>query len=113
MNEGTAITIAEHKMKELGVGKNYILRYRHFRLDPYEVREIKGQNHVYILTYPFFNISILSKAGIYDLEDNGVNELQHVHTGKIRIENKSNVRLDAKFIQVIPTTTNKNPKNDL
>lgn len=102
MNEGTAINIAEHKMKELGVGENYILRYRHFRLDPLEEREIKGENHIYILTYPFFNIKVSSKAGVYDLEDDGINELQHVHRGIIRIKNKSNVRLDVKFIQVIP-----------
>ncbi|NOQ75641.1 MAG: hypothetical protein GQ574_26775 [Crocinitomix sp.] len=102
MNEGTAITIAEHKMKELGVGDNYILRYRHFRLDPNEVREIKGENHLYILTYPFNDIKISSKAGVYDLKDDGINELQYVHRGVIRIENKSGVRLDAKFIQAIP-----------
>lgn len=112
MNEGTAITIAEHKMKELGVGENYILRYRHFRLDPNEVREIKGENHLYILTYPFYNIKVSSKAGVYDLEDDGINELQHVHRGIIKIENKSNVRLDVKFIQAIPMNEDQMPTSD-
>lgn len=102
MEEGTAMKIAEHKMKELGVGENYILRYRHLRLDPNEVREIKGENHLYIMTYPFFNITVSSKAGVYDLEDDGINELQHVHRGIIKLENKSSGRLDVKFIQVIP-----------
>lgn len=103
MNEGTAIIIAEHKMKELGVGDNYILRFRHFRLDPNEVREIRGENHLYILTYPFYNIRVYSNAGVYDLEDTGANELQHIHKGRIRLENPTGSRIDAKFIQVIPT----------
>ena len=46
MNEGTAIEIAEGKMRELGVGEDYILRYRHLRLDPKEKRKLKGENHL-------------------------------------------------------------------
>ncbi len=103
MNEGTAIIIAEHKMRELGVGDNYLIRFRHFRLDPKEVLEIRGENHLYILTYPFYNIRVSSKTGIYDLADNGINEMQHIHRGIIRVENPTGSRIDAKFIQVIPT----------
>ena len=102
MNEGTAVEIAKGKMKELGVGENYILRYRHFRLDPLEKLTIKGRNELFIFIYPFYNITIESKMGLYDLEDEGLNELQHVHRGTITVTNKSKVRLDAKFIQAIP-----------
>lgn len=102
MNEGTAIEIAKGKMKELGIGDDYIIRYRHLRLDPKEERIIKGGNELFIFIYPYYNITIESKLGIYDLEDEGLNELQHVHRGTVIITNKSNIRLDAKFIQVIP-----------
>ncbi len=109
MNEGTAIEIAKCKMKELSV-ENYILRYRHLRLDANEKREIKAENHIYILTYPFYNLRIKSKAGIYDLADDGLNELQHVHRGLLQLENQSNVRLDVKFIQAIPMNDNQTKK---
>ena len=101
MNEGTAIEMAREKMKELRV-KDYILRYRHIRLDGKEKRVIKAENEIYVLTYPFYNLKLQSKAGIYDLADDGLNELQHVHRGILELENQSNVRLDVKFVQAIP-----------
>jgi len=102
VNEGTAIEVAKSKMKELGVGENYIIRYRHLRLDSQEKRRIKGENHLYILIQPTYWIKVKSKAGIYNMSDNGINELQHIHRGLIEVENPSRRRLDAKFIQVIP-----------
>ena len=111
MEEGTGIAIAKNKMKELGIAEcDYILRYRHFRLDPNEKREIKGDNHYFILIYPYFNVKLESKMGIYDMEDDGVNELQHLHSGLIKIENQSRIRLDVKFIQVIPVEKSEDEK---
>ncbi|MCH2216323.1 MAG: hypothetical protein MK086_14245 [Flavobacteriales bacterium] len=90
-------------MKELGLAEeDYIIRYRHFRLDPEEKREIKGDNHYYFFIYPYYNIRVESKTGLYDMDDDGVNEMQHYHTGLIKLENQSKNRMDAKFIQIVP-----------
>ena len=102
MNEGTAIEIAESKMRELGVGEDYILRYRHLRLDPKEKRKLRGENHLYILISPEHEIKVASKAGIYDLSDTGINEIQYIHRGLILVENLVKMRVDVRFIQVIP-----------
>lgn len=102
MNEGTAIEIAQSKMKELGVGENYIIRYRHIRLDPQEKKGLKGENHLYILIKPDDLVKVKSKTGIYDMSDAGINEMQHLHSGLIEIENGSKGRIDVKFLQVIP-----------
>ena len=102
MNEGTAIDIAKGKMKELGVGDDYIIRYRHLRLDPHEKIEIKAYNEYYILTAPHYRIKITSKTGIYDMRDNGLNEMQHMHSGSIQLQNQASWRLNIRFIQVIP-----------
>lgn len=102
MNEGTAIEIARCKMKELGIGKRYVLRYRHFRLDANESTTIKGENNLYILIEPSDLLRVSSKAGIYNMSDAGANELQHVHRGLIKVFNSASVRLDARFLQVIP-----------
>lgn len=112
MNEGTAIEMAKEKMKEQCV-EEFILRYRHFRLDANEKRVVRAENQVFVLTYPFYNLKLKSKSGLYDLADDGLNELQHVHTGIIELENQSSVRLDVKFIQAIPihkTITEKQEK---
>ena len=102
MNEGTAIEIAEQKMKELGIGKDYIIRYRHLMLDPQQKKEIKGENHLYILIQPNSGIMVASKAGIFNMGDTGINEQQYIHRGLILIESFLKSRIDVKFIQVIP-----------
>lgn len=102
MNEGTAIELARRKMKEMGVGKKYILRYRHFRLSPSEKITIRGENHLFILIDPPYRIKVKSKAGIYNMVDQGINELQHIHRGLIVVENPISRTLDTRFIQVIP-----------
>lgn len=102
MNEGTAIEIAEQKMKELGVGKEYIIRYRHLMLDAGEKKKIKGENHLYILVQPDLGIMVASKAGIYNMRDAGINEQQYIHRGQLLIESFLRSRIGVKFIQVIP-----------
>jgi hypothetical protein len=102
MEEGTAIAVAKGKMKEIGIGDEFILRYRHFRLDPQETRVVKADNQYFILIYPYFNVKVKSKRGLYDMDDDGINELSHLHSGSIEITNQTNVRMDAKFLQVIP-----------
>lgn len=110
MKEGTALEIAERKMYELGVGSNYLIRYRHILLDPKEKVKIKGQNQLYILIEPDGNCKVASKSGVYDERDVGINELQYSHRGTIEIVNLTSSRSGIKFIQVIPNTNCK-PKN--
>lgn len=101
MDEGTALKFGAIKMCEQGV-KKYISRYRHLRINPYESVEINAGNDIYIIIYPYYNVRVESKAGIYDTRDNGLNEMQHIHRGVIKVENQSKIRLDVKFIQFIP-----------
>lgn len=113
MTEGTAIEFAKLKMRELGVGDNYILRYRHIRLDPSEKIKVKGENHMYLLIDPEDLIKVSSKAGIYDVQDTAINELQHVHRGLIEVENLDLVRVSARFLQVIPLIKEKQDGNNV
>ncbi|MBD3637201.1 MAG: hypothetical protein HUJ25_07620 [Crocinitomicaceae bacterium] len=106
MREGTAIEIAKFKMKELGVGKRYILRYRHFVLDSLEKKQIKAENNLYILIAENAEIKIESKTGVFDLKDEGINEQQHIHRGLINLENFDKQIQAIRFIQVIPILKN-------
>lgn len=101
MNEITAIEIAKSKMKEQNV-KDYVLRFRHLRLDSQEVREISAENELFIMLerMPFFRVK--SKAGIFDLQDTALREIQHVHTGKITITNTIAQSMIMMFLHVIP-----------
>lgn len=101
MDEGTAIKFGEIKMREQAI-ENYLMVYRHLRVDRLETLEINAGNDIYILTYPYYNVRVESKAGIYDTKDEGLNEMQHIHRGIITIQNQSTIILDVKFIQIIP-----------
>lgn len=102
MTEGTAIEFAEQKMRELGFGSNYLIRYRHYRLDQNEKRIIKGENHHFFLIGDPEVIKVKSRMGIFDLNDPGINELQHHHSGRIQIENLETETVSVRFIQAIP-----------
>ena len=101
MNEITAIEIAKSKMRELNV-EDYILRYRNLRLESQERRTISAENEFYIVIQRNPVIEIKSKAGIYDLQDVALREIQHVHTGKIEIVNKVAQTFTVALLQVIP-----------
>ena len=103
MNEGTAIDFAQKRMKEMGVD-TYMIRYRHLQIAPLATISLDGQNHLYYLIQPNQYIRVKSKAGIFDVQDNAVNEMQHVHRGKMTIKNLyQNRYLQVMFIQVIPS----------
>lgn len=107
MNEGTAIEIAECRMREMGIAKeDYFLRYRHFQLGSNAQKQIQAANELFILAAPAVGIIIRSKAGIYNLSDAGVDEQQHVHRGEIKIGNLLNEAVQLRFIQVIPKEKN-------
>jgi len=103
MTEGLAIELAKQKMLELGVGENYLIRFRHFQIAPLSQVKLKGFNELLILVRPDYNVKVYSKAGIYNEQDNGINEMQYVHRGVTVIFNqKKDAYLQVKVLQVIP-----------
>lgn len=103
MTEGLAIEIAERKMKELGVGDNFLIRLRHFQIPPASKIELDAENELLILVKPDEYVKMYSKAGIFNLRDNRINEMQYIHRGKTWIINQETKRyLQVKIIQVIP-----------
>lgn len=103
MTEGLAIEIACAKMQELGIGKDYLLRYRHFQLQGSETMNLKSDNDLFILLTPEADTRVYSRMGIFDLKDFAVSEMQYIHSGNITIENL-NIKfpIQVKFLQVIP-----------
>ena len=104
MTEGLAIEVACAKMQELGVGKDYLIRYRHFQILPSGQLILKDKNDLMILLTPDVDTRVQSRTGIYDIKDLGIVEMQYLHSGEITIDNQ-NIKLpiQVKFLQVIPT----------
>lgn len=90
------------RMRELEVNDNYFLKFRHLVLVPNEIRIIHGYDEYYFLVQAGNDLKVESEFGIYDLFDNGINEQQYEHQGKITITNPSDGYKQIKFIQVIP-----------
>ena len=102
MTEGLAIELAKRKMEELGVGENYLLRLRHFQIGSLSKLELDGENHLYILVDPDNLTKVYSKAGVYNVLDEKLNEMTYLHRGKITVNNQGGGYLQVKFLQVIP-----------
>lgn len=106
MTETLAIEIAKSKMQEQDV-KEFVLRYRHIRLDSDQRRTLSADNEFYIIVERMPLIVVKSKAGVYDLQDESLREIQHVHTGKITLINTVAQSMEMKFLQVIPMVDKK------
>ncbi|GAB5417613.1 MAG: hypothetical protein Crog4KO_25980 [Crocinitomicaceae bacterium] len=103
MTEGLALDIAQEIMRDMGFKrKNYMLRYRHLRIDEGTKLVLKGENHLFILTSIPHGLKVQSKAGVFEFDDTTITEMQHVHRGLTWINNTSTRTLDAKLLQVIP-----------
>lgn len=89
-------------MKDIGIGADYYLRFRHFVLMPDENLMIDADNQYFILVDETAAVSINSDFASYDLSDVTINEQNYEHSGKINIENYSSTPAHVKFIQVIP-----------
>lgn len=101
MYDTIAIAIAKSKMDELNV-ENYILRHRHIRLDGSEERILDAQNEWFIIITQTSFVTVKSKVGIYDLQDTALREIQHLHTGKITLNNSYHQSTTVVFLQLIP-----------
>lgn len=103
MTEGLAIELAKRKMEELSVGENYLLRFRHFQIAPVSKLELKASNELFILIDPDSMIKVFSKAGVYNVQDNKINEMQYIHRGNITVINQGKKEfMQVMFLQVIP-----------
>lgn len=92
------------RMRELGYGDKYHLRFKHFVLQGLELRTEKAYRSFYILVEDPLRIVITSQNGVYDLANTNTNELQYEHHGKITIKNTGGLVARVRFIQVIPFT---------
>ena len=84
-----ALDFIPRRMKELGYGDNYITRWRHFQLEKNQNLKIESPNEYYMLIKPDTHIAVKSKTGVFDYADEGINEMQYEHKGKIQVKNKS------------------------
>jgi hypothetical protein len=89
-------------MKEMGYGKDYLIRFRHVLLKLNEVREITAYNQIFLLIEPVHDIRIESDVGLFDLTEDHANEMQYEHRGRIIISNLSMSQVNVRFLQAIP-----------
>ncbi len=106
MTTDLALEYIPRRMKELGYGDNYTLRFAHLVLQSQEVRQLEASCEFFILVEEPQNVTIDSDMGIFDLGYSATNELQYEHQGIITITNYGNAIVNVRFIQVIPKNTN-------
>jgi hypothetical protein len=87
MTTDLALAYISRRMEELGYGNNYFIKCRHFSLQPEEERVIDAYNELFIFI---------------DGDNEGINEQQYEHQGKLTITNKAKILKQVKFIQAIP-----------
>lgn len=106
MNTNFAIDYIPRRMRELGFGNQYLTRWRQFQVLGGETLHIDADNEYFLLIEPSNLIGVRSKFGVYDQDDEGINEMQYEHRGKIDVVNKSEDPLLVLFIQIIPKHKN-------
>jgi hypothetical protein len=102
MTVAFALDYIPRRMQELGFGNDYLVRWRHIQVDKLNTVIINSGNDLFLLIDPVSGMKVKSKAGIFDLDDFSVNEMQYEHRGKIGVVNTGLFPLMALFIQVIP-----------
>ena len=102
MTTDFAIEYIPRRMQELVVGDNYLLKFRHFVMQPSDTLIIDAYNQYFLLVDVECDVTVSSEFGMYNLLDTGINEQQYEHQGKISIVNNSKTLKHIKFIQVIP-----------
>ena len=102
MTTNFAIEYIPRRMQELGVNNNYLLKFRHFVIQPNDKLIVDAYNQYFLLVQAGNDLIVSSEFGVFDLFDTGINEQQYEHQGKITITNNSKISKHIKFIQVIP-----------
>ncbi len=103
MKPEIATFLIPRDMRELGYEeKEYIVKYDDYICPGTATIKIKEDNEFFYLIGEPQGINISSAFGVYDLNDTGINKQQHVHQGKIIIQNTNAQAVQIKFIHVIP-----------
>lgn len=102
MTINLALEYIPRRMRELGYGSDYYLRFRHLVLQPSEELEIPAFNQFFILVEEAQDMSVKSEFGIFDLSLSNVNEMLYEHQGQVKIKNNAAALRHIRFIQVIP-----------
>lgn len=102
MTIALALEYIPRRMKELGYGANYYIRFRHFVLQPSERIEIDAYNQFYILVEEVADVKVESDFGLFDIAEADTNEQTYEHQGAIVISNTTDRINHLRFIQVIP-----------
>lgn len=102
MTSDLALDYISRRMKEMGYGKDYLIRFRHVLLKVNETRELTAYNQIFLLVDPVSTIRIESDVGLFDINEDSANELQYEHRGRIKITNLSLSPTNARFLQAIP-----------
>jgi hypothetical protein len=102
MTTALALEYIPRRMKELGFGSDYYIRFRHLVLKSSAELVLDAFNQIYILIEEVQDCSIRSDFGIYDTSFTLTNEQQYEHQGTIRIKNQRSGINHVRFIQVIP-----------
>jgi hypothetical protein len=102
MTTGLALDYIPRLMQDRGYGNNYMIQYRHYVLDPKEIRNIEGHNHIYVFIEPSDMIAIQSDTGVYDVSADNINELSYHHEGSIILTNYAPKTMHVTAIQIIP-----------
>lgn len=102
MTIALALEYIPRRMKELGYGAEYYIRFRHFVMQPQEKLEVDAYNQFYILVEEVTDASVSSDFGLFDLAVQNTNEQTYEHQGAIAINNYADRINHLRFIQVIP-----------
>ena len=107
MTPALAIEYIPRRMRDLGYGENYYLRFVNMVLQPSEVRIIEASAEFFILIEDPKNVSVESDMGIFNESLTTINEMQYEHQGQITITNLTLVMTSIHFIQIIPMNIKK------
>lgn len=102
MNVALALEYIPRRMKELGYGSDYYIRFRHFVLQANEKIEFDAYNQFFILVEEIADMSVQSDFGLFDIAEDKINEQTYEHQGAITINNYALQINHIRFIQVIP-----------
>lgn len=109
-----ALVYADQRMKEIGANE-YTIQIRQFGIPATQSITIEGGSDLWILcdetqftssangSLPASIIRVESENGVYDIRDEEVLELEHEHTGSIKVTNQSSTLLIyVMFLQATP-----------
>lgn len=103
MNLAFALDYIPRRMRELGFGERYVVRYRQLRLADKTATTFKAYNQLMLFIEPeVLGIKVESERGVFNLGDTVLNIQQHEHSAAIRVSNDTGTTVSVLFIQVIP-----------